>query len=128
MRAPERAAQVLALVVLAAAACRTQAPSRPDTIEREAGPTELLYPLEEYDGVERPQLGTLSINADPWANVLINNTFLGATPILNLRLPVGVYTATFSNPAFPRKVERTVEIRAGVHLKLIVDLDEADQD
>jgi hypothetical protein len=44
--------------------------------------------------------GKLSINAVPWAEVLIDGTSAGQTPLANLSIPVGEHQITFRHPQF----------------------------
>ncbi len=56
--------------------------------------------------------GDLSANAVPWAEVWINGTKVGDTPVGNLHIPLGTHEITFKNPKFPdRQVTVTVTAR-----------------
>jgi hypothetical protein len=47
--------------------------------------------------VEVPQ-GTLSINAQPWADVWLDGRSLGATPIGNISTTIGTHEVVFRHP------------------------------
>lgn len=65
--------------------------------------------------------GTISINATPWAEVYIDEKYIGQTPIANLRLTVGTYEIRFVNPKYPVK-RRNVEIIEGVNTNISVEM------
>ncbi|HEX5069282.1 MAG TPA: PEGA domain-containing protein [Vicinamibacterales bacterium] len=44
--------------------------------------------------------GRISLNATPWAEVTIDGTVVGETPIANLSLPVGPHEIVFRHPEF----------------------------
>jgi serine/threonine protein kinase len=66
------------------------------------------------DKVAAPQtqatMGILNLAAAPWANVSLNGRNLGVTPLLNLRLPVGVHQLNLSNPELGKSTVVVVEI------------------
>jgi hypothetical protein len=66
--------------------------------------------------VERP-LGTLHVNAQPWAEVWVDGRKLGDTPLGNVRLPIGAHDVTLRHPSLGEE-RRTVTIgaRTPVHL------------
>jgi hypothetical protein len=47
--------------------------------------------------IEWPQ-GTVSLNAEPWAEVSIDGEKVGDTPIGNLSLPIGPHEIVFRHP------------------------------
>ena len=53
--------------------------------------------------------GTVSINAQPWAQVLIDGMPLGETPIANARVPIGQHEILFRHPQFG-EVRRSVTV------------------
>lgn len=55
--------------------------------------------------------GRLSINAVPWAEVVIDGTSAGQTPIANLSLPIGSHEIVFRHPQFPEQ-RQTVVVKA----------------
>lgn len=65
--------------------------------------------------------GTISINAIPWAEVYIDEKYIGQTPIANLRLTVGTHEIRFINPKYPVK-RRNVEIMEGVNTNISVQM------
>lgn len=64
-----------------------------------AGRTEAL-------AVETPRT-PVQVNAQPWAEVLVNGRVLGETPLANLMLPIGTYQFVFRHPEFG---ERTLPV------------------
>ena len=52
--------------------------------------------------------GRLSINAVPWAEVLIDGTAAGETPLANLSLPIGAHEITFRHPQFGERREKAI--------------------
>ncbi len=59
-------------------------------------------------------LGSLDVRAQPYANISVNGTPRGATPLESaLELPAGLHTVTFFFPTLSRTVTRRVEVKAG---------------
>ncbi len=56
-------------------------------------------------------LGRLSLNAQPWAQVLVDQNAVGETPIANLAVPIGQHEVTFRHPQLGEWKE-TVTVRA----------------
>ena len=52
--------------------------------------------------------GHLSINALPWADVLIDGKAAGQTPLANLSVPIGEHEIVFRNPQFPEQHQTAV--------------------
>lgn len=70
--------------------------------------------------VEVPR-GTLSVNALPWAEVLIGGRSYGETPLANLSLPLGAYDVTLRHPTLGERVQ-PVTIRLGAPNRVSLDL------
>jgi serine/threonine-protein kinase len=69
--------------------------------------------------------GFLEANASPWANIRVDGRPRGDTPLKQpLKLPAGRHHAEFSNPDFPKKVQRWFVIKPGQTHRLIVDMEE----
>jgi hypothetical protein len=51
--------------------------------------------------------GSLSVNAVPWAEVLLDGTVIGETPIANYAAAPGSHELVFRNPRYPEQ-RRTV--------------------
>ena len=51
--------------------------------------------------------GRLSINAMPWADVLIDGKPAGQTPLANLTVVIGEHEIIFRNPQFPEQKQTT---------------------
>jgi hypothetical protein len=57
--------------------------------------------------------GEISINARPWAEVFVDGSRIGETPVSQLSLPVGIHEILFRHPDFPeRRVSVVVKIGA----------------
>jgi hypothetical protein len=52
--------------------------------------------------------GRISINAVPWADVLIDGNAAGQTPLANLAIPIGTHEITFRNPQFQEQRQKIV--------------------
>jgi hypothetical protein len=61
--------------------------------------------------------GSVSINAQPWAQVWIDGQLIGETPIANLAVTLGEHEILYRHPQFGEKRERTL-VRAGAPLRL----------
>jgi tRNA A-37 threonylcarbamoyl transferase component Bud32 len=73
---------------------------------------------------ERPApvaMGTLSINASPWATVRVNGKLAGTTPILRFPVRAGRASVTIENPKLGRK-QIELKIAPNKDTPLIVDL------
>ena len=68
-----------------------------------------------------PEMGRLTLEVAPWANVRIGNRDLGRSPIRGLELPAGEYRGTLTNPGFPT-VPFTVNIEGGRRAGMTVSL------
>jgi len=55
--------------------------------------------------------GRININAQPWAQVLIDDTAIGDTPLANVSVPLGQHQVTFRHPQLGERRE-TVLVRA----------------
>jgi hypothetical protein len=66
-------------------------------------------------------MGYLSLNAQPWSEVLIDGKPVGETPIGNLEFPIGPHRVVFRHPVHGEQT-RTVVLAAGVTMRLSVDL------
>jgi hypothetical protein len=66
-------------------------------------------------------MGYLSLNAQPWSEVLIDGKPVGETPIGNLEFPIGPHRVVFRHPVHGEQT-RTAVLAAGETLRLSVDL------
>jgi hypothetical protein len=66
-------------------------------------------------------MGTLSVNASPWATVHVNGKLAGTTPILRFPVRAGRASVTIENPKLGRK-QVDVKIEPKKDTPLIVDL------
>jgi hypothetical protein len=65
--------------------------------------------------------GKLSINAIPWADVTIDGTSAGVTPLGELSVPVGSHEVVFRHPQFGER-RQTVVVKAVTPTRIGVDL------
>jgi hypothetical protein len=68
-----------------------------------------------------PPQGKISINAVPWADVWIDGTHIGETPLANLSIPIGQHEVSFRHPSFAEQ-RRTAIVRYDVPARLSADL------
>lgn len=64
---------------------------------------------------------TVDINARPWANVLIDGTAVGQTPLANVPITVGTHVVVFRNPEFGEQ-RRTITATTAGPNRVGVDL------
>jgi hypothetical protein len=55
-----------------------------------------------------PPMGRISVNAEPWAQVLIDDTAVGDTPIANIPATLGEHQVTFRHPQLGERHERVI--------------------
>jgi hypothetical protein len=65
--------------------------------------------------------GVLSVNAVPWAEVVLDGRVIGETPIANYALPPGSHEVILRNPKFPEQ-RRTVIVSLSEPARIGVDL------
>jgi hypothetical protein len=65
--------------------------------------------------------GSMALNAIPWAEVFIDGTRVGETPIGNITVPIGPHEVLFRHPDLGER-RMTVTVTAGDPLKVGVDL------
>ena len=65
--------------------------------------------------------GVLSVNAVPWAEVVLDGRVIGETPIANYAVPLGSHEILLRNPKFPER-RQTVVVTLGVPVRVGVDL------
>jgi hypothetical protein len=56
--------------------------------------------------------GRISINAAPWADVWIDGTAAGQTPLANLTLPIGPHEIVFRHPQFGEQRQH-IDVKVG---------------
>ncbi len=61
--------------------------------------------------------GKLTVNANPWGQVFVNDRLIGNTPRANIELPAGTHTLRVSRQGF-ESVTRQVTIRAGETVRI----------
>jgi serine/threonine-protein kinase len=66
--------------------------------------------------------GRVSLNALPWAEVLIDGRPVGTTPLANLAVPIGHHEVVFRHPQFGERkqnltVTATTPARIGINLQ-----------
>jgi serine/threonine protein kinase len=73
---------------------------------------------------KRPRaLGSVSINASPWANVNIDGVDYTTTPILGLKLSAGKHKAVFTNPELGITKTRTFTVKPDETVRLLVEME-----
>jgi hypothetical protein len=65
--------------------------------------------------------GSLSVNAVPWAEVVLDGTAIGETPIANHVVPLGAHEIVLRNPKFP-EYRRTIVVSLTAPTRIGVDL------
>jgi serine/threonine-protein kinase len=65
----------------------------------------------------QPPDGRVSINALPWAEVWIDGSPIGETPLANLSLPVGQHEIVFRHPQLGERREMLI-VKAGVDTRV----------
>jgi hypothetical protein len=65
--------------------------------------------------------GVLSLNAVPWANVVIDGESVGETPIGNLSLPIGPHEVVFRNPQLGEQ-RRVIVVNATSPVRFSIDM------
>jgi hypothetical protein len=65
--------------------------------------------------------GSLSLNAQPWADVWIAGQRIGETPIGNVSLPLGTHEVTFRHPELGDQVVRAT-VTATTPTRVTVDM------
>jgi hypothetical protein len=68
-----------------------------------------------------PPNGMLSANARPWADLWIDGTNVGQTPIANLSVPIGTHQVIFRHPQFGERRQTIVVTTKGPN-RIAVDL------
>ena len=122
-RRPGRAADEHEPARRPAALSRTT-PARPRTRTRpRATPHARQRPRRARRRPRQPAvaMGTLSVNASPWATVHVNGKLAGTTPILRFPVRAGRASVTIENPKLGRK-QVDVKIEPRKDTPLIVDL------
>jgi hypothetical protein len=72
--------------------------------------------------VSKPDTGTLSINAHPWAKVYINGVDMGNTPIIKHKIEPGKHKVKLVNDALGISETFTVKVDKGEDTKISKDL------
>ncbi len=65
--------------------------------------------------------GVVNLNAAPWAEVWIDGTRVGETPIGNLSVAVGPHEIVFKHPQFGEK-RHAVSVTVGTPVRLSIDM------
>jgi PEGA domain len=68
-----------------------------------------------------PPDASLSVNARPWADVVIDGAPVGQTPLGNVTIPVGTHEITFRHPQLGERTQTVVVTATGVN-RIAVDL------
>jgi hypothetical protein len=120
-----RAAPVVAPVATTpTAAPAPEKPVTPTTTTSTVATTPTATPATTPAPKERAApvaMGTISVNASPWATVRVNGKLAGTTPILRFPVRAGRASVTIENPKLGRK-QVDVKIEPKKDTPLIVDL------
>jgi hypothetical protein len=65
--------------------------------------------------------GIMNINAVPWAEVWLNGTRVGETPIGNFSVPIGAHELVFRHPQLGEK-RHAISVTAGAPLRVSIDM------
>jgi hypothetical protein len=82
-------------------------------VEIQAGKT-LMTPIAVPNG-------SLSVNALPWATVLLDGKEIGTTPIANLDVPLGTHELVFRHPQFGER-KQSIVVTAKAPVRIVQDL------
>jgi len=66
-------------------------------------------------------MGTIAINAAPWANVTLDGKDLGETPVGNTSVPIGTHEVIFRHPQLGEQ-RITATVTASAPARLSVDM------
>jgi hypothetical protein len=66
-------------------------------------------------------MGTIAINAAPWANVTLDGKELGETPVGNTSVPIGTHEVIFRHPQLGEQ-RITATVTANTPARLSVDM------
>jgi serine/threonine-protein kinase len=67
-----------------------------------------------------PAPGFLSLDSEPWSEVFLGSTSLGATPLMHVPLPPGKHVLTLKNSEIGRSTSYPVEIKSGSSVSRLV--------
>jgi hypothetical protein len=65
--------------------------------------------------------GTISVNATPWADVLVDGVSAGQTPVGNLSAKVGTHEVVFRHPKYGEK-KQSVVVKPGQAARVTIDM------
>src|SRR5262249_4316742 len=65
----------------------------------------------------QPPDGRVSINAQPWAQVWIDGTLVGETPLANLAVSAGEHEVVFRHPQLGERRETTI-VKSGIQTRI----------
>jgi serine/threonine protein kinase len=103
-------------------ATRPPSTTTPVRLPREAPPT-LAAPAVTLRPIGTgTELGRLMIGVRPWAEVFVDGTLYGTTPLAPINLPVGEHTIRLVHPDY-QPLQRKVRVAAGEATRLQVDLE-----
>jgi serine/threonine-protein kinase len=81
----------------------------PTATERPLAPMEIRHGRVQHS----VKFGYLAINTEPWTNVRVGSRVLGATPLRDVKLPVGPQKVTFENPSLKLRLTVKVDVQEG---------------
>jgi eukaryotic-like serine/threonine-protein kinase len=68
------------------------------------------------------EVGTLTINARPWARISVDGRVLGNGPIRGREVRAGSHRISFVLPDTGAQVSRTVNVARGAHVRVIANM------
>ncbi len=66
---------------------------------------------------------TLDVNSTPWAKVYVDGVFVGETAVTGLVVTAGKHRLRLHNPQVNRTWESTLELKAGEHRLIPLNLE-----
>jgi len=69
-------------------------------------------------GAQSGSRGCAVVDANPWADVYMNGTKRGTTPIPCLSLPVGTHTLELKNPALGQSTKKKIRVKANSKVRV----------
>jgi hypothetical protein len=97
----------------------------PEPARKVAAEPEVKNPYRteaEQPAAGAAQTGKLRVNSRPWSQIFIDGKPYGATPKLNIELPVGTHALRLVNDEFKIEKVEQVEISAGETRSVIINL------
>jgi hypothetical protein len=98
-----------------------EVPAGESPAAEDAAPEDPAAPKPAHPRPAPQRPGRILVRANPWADVLVDGTAIGVTPLSPISLKPGRHTVTLSNSDLKRTRTLTVEVRSGRDSKVEVD-------